>query len=153
MDKRIIFAVAGSGKTTYVVDKLSLDKKSLIITYTDSNYENLKNKIINKFSDKWPENITLMTYFSFLYKFCYKPFLADKYKAKGLIFKKNANNYSRQDKLDYYMNKERFLYSNRLSLFLEKSNVIEDIKNRIEKYYDELSLMKYRILLGVTLIF
>lgn len=32
MDKRVIFAVAGSGKTTYIVDSLSRDKRSLIVT-------------------------------------------------------------------------------------------------------------------------
>ena len=34
MDKKVIFAVAGSGKTKYIVDELSLDKRSLIVTYT-----------------------------------------------------------------------------------------------------------------------
>ena len=29
-----------------------------------------------KFDGIWPSNVTLMTYFSFLYNFCYKPYLA-----------------------------------------------------------------------------
>ena len=41
MDKRVIFAVAGSGKTTYIIDSLSQDKRSLIVTYTVGNYNNL----------------------------------------------------------------------------------------------------------------
>lgn len=41
MDKRVIFAVAGSGKTTYIVNELSLEKRSLILTYTDGNYDNI----------------------------------------------------------------------------------------------------------------
>ena len=57
MDKRIILAVAGSGKTTYIVDSLSTKKRSLIITYTISNLENLSKKILNKFDNRWPENI------------------------------------------------------------------------------------------------
>jgi len=45
MDKRIILAVAGSGKTTHIVNSLSTNKRSLIITYTISNLENLSKKI------------------------------------------------------------------------------------------------------------
>ena len=74
MDKRVIFAVAGSGKTTYIVNELSLEKRSLILTYTDGNYDNISRKILAKFGGRWPNSVTLMTYFSFLYNFCYKLF-------------------------------------------------------------------------------
>ena len=93
MDKRVIFAVAGSGKTTYIVEKLDLDKHSLIITYTKSNYENIIKKIKAKFNGIFPDNIKVMTFFHFLYSFCYKPFLSDKYKTKGIIYKENCNRF------------------------------------------------------------
>ena len=64
MDKRVIFAVAGSGKTTYIVDSLSRDKRSLIVTYTVGNYNNLCRKISEKFNGDWPENIWVMGYFT-----------------------------------------------------------------------------------------
>ena len=64
MDKTIIFAVAGSGKTTHIVKGLSTDKRSLIVTYTTGNYDNLRIKISKKFDGKWSENITLMTTFT-----------------------------------------------------------------------------------------
>ena len=67
MDKRVIFAVAGSGKTTYIVDSLSRDKRSIIVTYTVGNYNNLCRKISEKFNGDWPENIWVMGYFTFLY--------------------------------------------------------------------------------------
>ena len=67
MDKRVIFAVARSGKTTYIVDSLSLDKRTLIITYTISNFENLSQKIADKYGGKWPDNVALMTFFQFLF--------------------------------------------------------------------------------------
>jgi len=137
MDKKVIFAVAGSGKTTYIVNNLSVGKRSLVITYTNGNYDNLRKKITQKFDGQWPENITLMTYFSFLYRFCYKPFLSDIYKANGVIFKPNPNQFAKQTNRDYYMTKDRYLYSNRLSLFLEKNSIIEDIRERIKTYFDE----------------
>lgn len=137
MDKRVIFAVAGSGKTTHIVNNLSREKRSLIVTYTVANYDNLRKKITERFEGHWPENITVMSYFLFLYRFCYKPFLSDKHKSKGIIFEANPSQYASQSKLSYYMTRSRYLYSNRLSLLLEKAGVINDVKVRIKTYFDE----------------
>lgn len=137
MDKRVIFAVAGSGKTTHIINNLSANKRSLIVTYTTGNYDNLQRKITEKFGGKWPRNITLMTYFSFLYTFCYKPFLSDRCKTRGVIFIPNPDQYARQDKRSYYMTNNRYLYSNRLALLIEKASAIGDVKARLQKYFDE----------------
>lgn len=137
MDKRVIFAVAGSGKTTYIVNSLSDNKRSLIVTYTTSNYENLSRKIAERYGGIWPDNVTVMTYFQFLFRFCYKPFLADKVKARGIIYEPNPNQYATLKNMYYYISSSGYFYSNRLSLFLEKANVVGDIKGRIEKYFDE----------------
>lgn len=133
----MIFAVAGSGKTTYIVNSLSANKRSLILTYTNTNYENLSKKISEKFNGAWPENIVLMTYFQFLFRFCYKPFLSDRIGAKGICYDKNPNMYISKEKPSYYMSADRYLYSNRLSFLLERANIIDEIKYRVEKYFDE----------------
>lgn len=137
MDKRVMFAVAGAGKTTYIVNQLSATKRSLIVTYTNGNFDNLALKISEKFDGKWPENITLLTYFSFLYSFCYKPFLADKVRARGVVYEKNDNIHLRQTNIRYFLSPNGYFYSNRLSFFLEEKNVVDNIKSRIEKYFDE----------------
>ena len=137
MDKRVIFAVAGSGKTSHIVDSLTLNKRSLIVTYTRNNFNNLSEKIIKKFNNSWPDNITLMTYFQFLFRFCYKPFLSDKVQAKGIIYSKNDNKYISKDNLRYFLSSDRYIYHNRLSLLLQKESVIEKIKARLSKYFDE----------------
>ena len=72
MDKRVMFAVAGSGKTTLLVKRLSLEKRALIITYTENNYRHLRDSIIKRFGHV-PKNINLLSYFTFLYSFCYRP--------------------------------------------------------------------------------
>jgi DNA helicase-2/ATP-dependent DNA helicase PcrA len=46
MDKSLILAVAGSGKTTLIVDKLNLEERFLLITYTINNTRNLKEAIV-----------------------------------------------------------------------------------------------------------
>lgn len=137
MDKKLILAVAGAGKTTKIVNGLNETKRSLVITYTDANCENLRKKIVKKFNGVWPNNIVLMTYFRFLYNFCYKPFLSYRYKAKGLTYEKNPNMFLRQQQNAYFISNQKKLYSNRLALLLERDNVVEDIKQRLEKYFDE----------------
>lgn len=137
MDKKVIFAVAGSGKTTHVVNNLSSNKRSLIVTYTTANFDNLRRKITMKFNGIWPVNVTLMTYFSFLYGFCYKPFLSDRFKVRGIIYEPNKSTIIPQTDLRYYMTESRYLYSNRLALLLEKAGVLDDIKMRICTYFDE----------------
>lgn len=75
MDKRVVFAVAGSGKTSLIISSLSLEQRALILTYTEANQSNLRRKIIERFGCV-PDNIKVMGYFSFLYQFCYLPFLS-----------------------------------------------------------------------------
>jgi len=81
----VIFAVAGSGKTTKIVEQLDESGCHLIVTYTRANRDNLRNKIINKFSH-FPAGIKLYTYFEFLHGFCYRPFLQSEKKTKGITF-------------------------------------------------------------------
>ena len=139
MDKRVIFAVAGSGKTQHIINSLSLNKKALIVTYTDSNLKNLKNRIINKFG-YFPENIRLYSYFSFLYTFCYRPFLGIKVKDKGINYKPPPEYtlHCKIDNMQRYLSGDKRLYSNRLAKLLEIENALGLINARIEKYFDEL---------------
>lgn len=137
MDKRVIFAVAGSGKTSHIIDSLTPSKRSLIVTYTRNNFNNLSEKIIKKFNNSWPDNITLMTYFQFLFRFCYKPFLSDRVRAKGIIYFKNDNKYIPKNSPSYFLSSDGYIYHNRLSLLLQKEDVTEKIKARLLKYFDE----------------
>lgn len=148
MDKRVIFAVAGAGKTTYIANRLSRGKRSLIITYTNANYNNLRKKIIDKFNGEWPENIELMKYFSFLYKFCYRPFLSDRVKAKGIIYEPNSNIYLKESDSEYYITPNRYLYSNRLAKLLIKMQVVDLLKERLIKYFDEFIIDEVQDLAG-----
>ena len=133
MDKRVIFAVAGSGKTTHIIKELDESKRSLIITYTVNNYNNLKAKLIGKFG-YIPQNIRIYTYFTFLYSFCYKPFCFLQYGTKGINFRPNKNKYAKDTQR--YIDKYKRLYSNRISRFLDYNNIIDAILRRIVKYFD-----------------
>jgi len=136
MDKSVVFAVAGSGKTSRLVASLDEVKRFLIVTYTESNHENLRSKIIHRFG-YFPANITLYTYFRFLHSFCYRPFLRSKKNTKGVTFKLPPTfpRYALTDDRRY-MSSGRRLYANRLAKFIEQANLVDAVVTRMEKYFD-----------------
>lgn len=139
MDKELILAVAGSGKTSLIVSRLNLEERFLLITYTINNTRNLKKSIIEKFGH-FPSNIELLSYYNFLYSFCLRPFLAYKMKPRG-IFWEHTPKYTDRFKLDdvrRYMTKGRMLYHNRIAKLLEQCEVFDNINERLTKYYDHL---------------
>lgn len=135
MDKDLILAVAGSGKTSYIIDKLDLEKRHLLITYTINNVHNLRTRIIKKWG-YFPQNIRLFSYYHFLYAFCYKPYLHKKISAKGVNFKPNGERFARN--LARYIDSGNRLYSNRISKFFEFENILSNIENRLSKYFDQI---------------
>ena len=74
--KLALLAVAGSGKTSFLVNALSPEKRNLFLTYTVNNTENLKDMISRKFSGI-PEKTMVMTWFSFVFHFLVRPFRID----------------------------------------------------------------------------
>ena len=134
MDQRLILAVAGSGKTRYLIDRLDLEKRFLIVTYTNNNCKNLKDRICRKFG-YLPQNISVRTYFSFLMNFCYKPFFHHILREKGVTwenppFQTRYNNTS----LAHYITGSSYLYHNRIAKLCQNECV--SIKSRISRYYD-----------------
>ena len=94
-----------------------------------------------------------MGYFTFLYKFCYKPFLADKVKARGIFYDNNPNNLLRQCDKAYYITPAGYIYSNRLALLIQKAGVLDGVKHRLEKYFDEFIIDEIQDIAGTGLFF
>jgi superfamily I DNA/RNA helicase len=137
MGKSVVFAVAGSGKTRMLIESLSLERKCLILTFTDNNLVNLRSRVMQKFGYV-PHTITLATYFSFLNSFCYRPLFAMAIKTKGFnwdVPPARTLKFSR-DSVNYYVDGTQRIYYGRLALFLEKWKAIPDIVGRVEKYFD-----------------
>lgn len=136
MDKSVVFAVAGSGKTTRLVTELDEGRRFLLVTYTEANHDNLRAKVIERFG-YLPPNIAIYTYFRFLHSFCYRPFLRSMKDTHGITF--NVPNrfpvYPLTDDRRY-MSPGRRLYANRLAKFIEQSGLIGAVVARIEKYFD-----------------
>lgn len=135
MVKRVMFAVAGSGKTTQIINQLDESNRSLIVTFTNNNFANLRKKVIDKFG-YIPTNIKIVTYFTFLHSFCYKPFLFFKYRTKGIHYHPNSNLYAKGR--DRYITKNDRLYYNRISKIIVEDGVHINVNKRLEKYFDYL---------------
>lgn len=73
-NKRLIHAVAGSGKTTKIIESIDPQKRNLILTYTETNQNTIRAKLIDKFG-YIPESTFIFGVFEFLYSFCLVPYL------------------------------------------------------------------------------
>lgn len=73
MDKRIILAVAGAGKTYYICNTIDINKRNLILAFTNENIHNIHTELIKAYGYV-PENTTVMTFDSFIYRCLICPF-------------------------------------------------------------------------------
>lgn len=137
-DKRLIHAVAGSGKTTTLIGKIDPTKKNLVITYTSENQKHLKRKLIDKFG-RIPENTHVFGVFEFLYQFCLIPYLGKR--LNGINFNYEQKNFWDKTTID---NSKRVIV-NQLSKSLINGNIVYDGKtykckvdylNRMDKFFD-----------------
>lgn len=137
-NKRLIHAVAGSGKTTALIGKIDPTKKNLIITYTSENQNHLKRKLIDKFG-RIPENTHVFGVFEFLYQFCLIPYLGRR--LNGINFSYKQKNYWDNNTID---NSKRAIV-NQLSKSLINGNIVYggksykckfDYLKRMDKFFD-----------------
>lgn len=128
MDKLVINAVAGSGKTSTIVSQLDEIDNVALITYTRANEASLRNKILEKFGFI-PQNLHVYSYFSFIYRVCFLPItITDN---KGICFD-TPNYYCRN-----HFTCDGRIYSNRLALFLNTLKQKEFL-SRLNKYFDRI---------------
>lgn len=91
MDKRVILAVAGAGKTYHICHAINPQKRNLILAYTHENINNIKNELADAWG-KVPDLTSVMTFDSFVYRnfVCpYEPTIAgyfgqDEFRSKGI---------------------------------------------------------------------
>ena len=73
MDKRVILAVAGAGKTYYICQHIDKQKRNLILAYTNENVENIK-KELRIIHGNIPSLTTVLTFHSFVYRHFILPY-------------------------------------------------------------------------------
>jgi DNA helicase-2/ATP-dependent DNA helicase PcrA len=125
-EKKLIHAVAGSGKTKMLIDDIDISRRNLLITYTEANQNTLKQRLIQRFGCI-PENTFVFGLFEFLYSFCLKPY--SERKINGIDF--NYHNNGIYDNKIY--NNDRIIHY-QLSREILKNR--EDHIDRINKFFD-----------------
>ena len=166
MDRRVILAVAGAGKTYTICNKIDLNKRNLIIAYTNENVFNIKRELLNRFG-KIPELTSVRTFHSFIYNYMlcpYEPtilkkFGKDGFKRKGITVKEPPSQringrynyeYIKNNKLEHYEN-NGFYYCDTISeliLNTDKGNsrngIIKKIINRMNMFYDQVMIDEFQ---------
>lgn len=139
MGKSVVFAVAGSGKTTRLISELDLDKRVLIVTFTENNETEIRRRVCAKFGFI-PDNITVQTYFTFLNRFCYRPMLLQSMKSAGITFSRPSAFASRQPigSKKRYLDGSGRVYHARMARALQVMGNVEDLRRRLARYYDRL---------------
>ncbi|CAG5604447.1 Viral (Superfamily 1) RNA helicase [Streptococcus pneumoniae] len=137
-NKRLIHAVAGSGKTTKIIETIDPQKRNLILTYTETNQNTIRAKLIEKFG-YIPESTFIFGVFESLYSFCLVPYLGKR--PKGINF-----DYKTQGKFDKTaIDNTGRIVQNQLSKSLLRGSLIYKRKeirfdnsylDRIDKFFD-----------------
>ena len=132
----IYIAAAGAGKTTLIIRKaielyksgLLEGKKVLIITYTDNNQNNIRQKFLDEYG-LVPKNIVILGWFTFLLVYWIRPF-------KGTVIEQLYNRHIGMSFIEgisgaktlpngqvittYHNNAEKFLDSSQTHLYSDK---------------------------------
>ncbi len=162
---KLMFAAAGSGKTTFLVEKAKKIKNEnvLITTYTESNGAEIK----KKFNGSIPKNITIQTLFSFLLQHGVRPYQSamnnDLHEKKiGFYLTEGASgtykalngktySYGEENNFDkYYFTKDSKIYSDKISKFIVECNkrTKDEIINRIARIYPHIYIDEIQDLAG-----
>lgn len=136
MSNKLIIAAAGSGKTTYLVNKaLEIrDKKILITTFTDANEQEIYKKFI-EINGSVPSNVTIRTWFSFLLQHGVRPYqsviCSEKITGLLLVTEKSGLKYqgrtgpvyyAETECQKHYLNTDGRIFSDKISKFVCKAN-------------------------------
>jgi len=172
-NNKLIISAAGSGKTTYLVNKaLSLPKEEqvLITTYTEANEAEIRNKILER-KKCIPSNIKIQTWFSFLIQYGVKPFQGSMNDAlwdneiKGMILVNKQSGvrdqskggpiyWSEEDDFDkHYFTSSWKIYSDKISKFIIKCNSLTngDVISRLSRIYSYIYIDEVQDLAGYDL--
>jgi len=163
-NNKLVIAAAGSGKTTYLVDKAKSikDENVLITTYTEANEAEIK----KKFNGRISPNITIQTWFSFLLKHGVRPYqsiLEDELHNKRVGFylteKKSGLRYyvgkrpvywGEDNFFKYYFTNQIKIYSDKISRFIIKCNerIGNEVIDRISRIYPNIFIDEVQDLAG-----
>ncbi len=169
MDKRVMLAVAGAGKTYYICHAIDKEKRNLILAYTHENINNIVKELIDAHGSV-PKRTTVMTFDSFLYRclVCpYEPTIGEffgrqGFKSKGITMKappdqrlKSGNRYisnplyKKKSELEHYITKDgRYYCDNLAELVMNikrgRESLIKRLAKRLNLFYDQILIDEFQ---------
>ena len=156
MDKRIVLASAGAGKTYFIANDFPDKERVYLITFTHRNVENIRKELLKRFDRMIPENIRISTFDSFVYNQLVRPFepVANfpGIKSRGVEVNikpstdsRDYGNYFKLDNPNHFLLNDKF-YVTRLSKFFMKQN--RDFKknalNRLKYFCDTIYIDEFQ---------
>lgn len=158
MDKKIILAVAGAGKTYKIGHEIDEKKRNIILAYTNQNIKNIKKEVSDMYNGSIPRNTQILTFDSFLYRYFIRPYekLILKFWNKSNVNMKGVEvnikpeplflngkfnyKYKKKDTFEHYVFKDKY-YCNRipeLIINVKKGNInlFKMAMDNLNKYCD-----------------
>ena len=157
MDKKLILAVAGSGKTYTLCNEINPSERNLILAYTNENIKNIYNEIIKQHNEI-PKFTIITTFDSYILNNIAKPFASyvaqkndnryvfDEYGCaynlelpRAYDNKTNTHHYQfKKDKLAHYITKTGKFYGERIPKFINNFNLIVPHLVVMKKHFDKI---------------
>ncbi len=155
---KLILAAAGSGKTTFLIDHALQEHpgNTLITSYTISNCDEIKYRIINKLGSI-PNNLDILPWFTFLLRHGVKPFQGTLFneKIKGVfLVKSQSTQFVKQsDTRNYYFNGGYQIYTDKIAKFVIECDQLSAgaVVDRISRVYDRILIDEFQDLAGYDL--
>lgn len=158
LNNRVIISAAGSGKTTTIVKEAISNPhhKIAVMTYTLNNVNEIRQKFY-KLHGSIPNNVTILSWFSFLLRECVRPyqnFVYDKHRIESIAFVNfRSAKYVKKSNMDGYFLSGRNIYTDKISEFAlmcnQKSNGL--VINRLEAMFDTIFVDEVQDLAGYDL--
>lgn len=171
MDKKIILAVAGSGKTYTLCNSINPNERNLILAFTHQNLKNITSELVKKFKEI-PHSTKIWTFDSFVYNNFILPFEPtivssfgeEEFHSNGITLneppesdwvrnnlrkksKSNYNKYYKKDELFHYIDPNTKCYYNKttseLAIYCKKL-IIERAIKRLQKFIDNIYIDEFQ---------
>lgn len=170
MAKRIILAVAGSGKTYHICHGINPNERNLILAYTHENIHNIKRELCNAFG-KIPNLTVVKTFDAFVYQSIilpYEPtikyfFKQPRFASKGIttmdppkkVLKNEKNGYYanskyiKKERLEHYITNHSQYYCQTLSeltcyVKTDRGSLIRMAAERLNLFYDHIYVDEFQ---------
>lgn len=170
MDKRVMLAVAGAGKTYYICHTINPEKKNLILAFTNENIHNIKKELYDAHGCV-PALTTVITFDSFVYRYLicpYEPTIGEhfsypKFVSHGIctidpppqrILGKNGKmvpngRYITKDKLGHYVTRQKQYYCATLSeLVMQvktgRESLVKRVAAKINLFFDQVLIDEFQ---------